>query len=175
MTTQPQNATRSWWQDEPRRLAREQAAMIAAAPDLAWLPEEPSGGWQGTVPMWPFNRPQPRGLNGLLGSKQLEVRIVCGHAFPMVEPLVRPLSVEVPWQALGWTSWHVAPDGSLCLFQASAQWDPSSPVADLIPKISGWYIEYHLMLAARIEAMTESGLAADDSLDVLISALETKE
>ena len=56
-----QDVARSWWQDEPQRLAREQAAMAATAPDLAWLPGEPSGGWQGTVPLWPFNRPEPQG------------------------------------------------------------------------------------------------------------------
>ncbi len=165
-------AARSWWQDEPGRLAREQAAMGTAAPGLVWLAGERSGGWLGKVPVWPFDRPVPRGLTGLLGGQALEVRIVCGHAFPMVEPQVHPLSVEVPFQALGWTSWHVAPGGSLCLLQASAQWDPASTAADLIPKISGWHIEYHLMVRGLIKAMTERGLDADDSLDRLLDGLE---
>ncbi len=161
-------AARSWWQDEPWRLAREQEAMRVAAPDLAWLPGEPSGGWQGKVPVWPFARPEPTGLAGLLGGQALEVRIVCGHAFPMVEPEVRPLSVEVPSGALGWTSWHVAPGGSLCLLQASAQWDPAATASELVPKISGWYIEYQLVVRGLIQAMTEHGLEADGSLDILI-------
>jgi hypothetical protein len=160
---------RSWWQDEPERLAREQEAMRAAAPDLAWLPGEPSGGWQGKVPVWPFARPEPAGLARLLNGQALEVQIVCGHAFPMVEPEVWPLSVEVPSRALGWTNWHVAPGGSLCLLQASAQWDPADTTAELVPKISGWHIEYHLMVRGLIQAMTEQGLEADDSLDNLLN------
>ena len=76
-----------------------------------------------------------------------------------------------PPQALGWHTWHVTPDGSLCLLQASAQWDPFSVAADLIPKISGWHVEYHLMRGGHIEAMTEQGLAADDSHDTLIDEL----
>ncbi len=162
---------RSWWQDEPGRLAAEQAAMAAAAPDLVWLAGESSGGWRGTVPLWPFDRPQPPGLLAVLGGQPLEVQITCGHAFPMVEPRVRPLSVEVPFQVLGWTQWHVAPDGTLCLLLESAQWDPSSPAAGLIPKISGWHVEYGLMKGGHIRAMTECGIAEDSSLDGLLAEL----
>jgi hypothetical protein len=149
-------------------MASEQAAMSQMAPNLRWLPEEPSGGWQGTVPLWPFDRPQPRGLVALVKGQSLEALIVCGHAYPMVEPQVTPLSVEPPIKALGWTTWHVAPNGALCLLQESVMWDPAGAVADLVPKISGWYIEYQLMLAGRIETMTETGLAADTSLDALL-------
>ena len=166
---------RSWWLDEPARLAAEQAAMKAAAPGLVWLTDEPSGGWQGVVPMWPFNRPQPLGLPEFLGGKALEVRITCGHAFPMVEPSVLPLSVEVPFQARGWTNWHIAPDGTLCLLQESAQWDPSGAAADLIPKISGWYIEFWLMNNGLIESMTVRGIAEDSGYDVLLAELERQQ
>ena len=165
------DSARSWWQDEPIRLAAEQAAMTVAAPDLTWLSNEPSGGWQGTVPLWPFSRPQPPGLPALLCGRLLEVQIICGHAFPMVEPSVRPLSVEVPVQALGWTNWHVSPDGTLCLLQESAQWDPSGTAADLVPKISGWHIELWLMKGGHIEAMTEYGIAQDASFDELMTDL----
>jgi hypothetical protein len=49
---------RSWWQDDPQRMQTERAAMAVAAPDLRWLPpeHEPSGGWQGAVPLRPFDR-----------------------------------------------------------------------------------------------------------------------
>ena len=162
---------RSWWHDEPGRLAAEKAAMRAAAPELMWLPSEPSGGWQGTIPLWPFSRARPPGLRAYLGGQPLEVRITCGHAFPMVQPSIRPLSAEIPFEVLGWTNWHVAPDGTLCLLQESAQWDPSSAAADLIPKISGWHIEFWLIKGGHIEAMTECGIAEDGSLDELLTDL----
>jgi hypothetical protein len=162
---------RSWWQDEPARLAAEQAAMEAAAPGLAWLADEPSGGWEGDVPLWPFTRTQPPGLPELLGGRPLEVRITCGHAFPMVEPSVLPLSVDIPFQALGWTTWHMAPDRTLCLMQESAQWDPGGTAADLIPKISGWNIEFWLMSNGLIDAMTARGIAEDSSYDSLLAEL----
>lgn len=162
---------RSWWQDEPGRLAAEQAAMNVAAPGLAWLPDEPSGGWRGNVPIWPFGRPEPPGLLALMGGRPLEVHITCGHAFPMVEPSIRPLSVEVPFHVLGWTNWHIAPDGTLCLLQESSQWDPAGAAADLIPKISGWNIEFWLMINGHIDSMTVQGIVEDDSLDVLLAGL----
>lgn len=145
--------------------------MKAAAPELVWLVSSASGGWRGTVPLWPFSRPRPTGLLEFLGGQPLEVRVICGHAFPMVEPSVRPLSLEPPFRALGWTSWHVAPGGTLCLLQESALWDPSSAAADLVPKISGWYVEFRLMTAGHIGAMTEYGIAEDDSLDGLLADL----
>jgi hypothetical protein len=162
---------RSWWQDEPGRLAAEQEAMAEAAPDLEWLSGEPSGGWQGNVPLWPFGRPQPPGLLALVGGRPLEVRITCGHAFPMVQPSVWPLSVEVPFRVLGWTSWHVAPDGTLCLLQEAAQWDPAGAAAGLIPKISGWNIEFWLMTKGHLDSMTARGIAEDDSHDALLAQL----
>ena len=42
--------------------------------------------------------------------------------------------------------------------------------SDLIEKISGWYIEYHLMRKGYISRMTEYGIAEDDSLDRFLRA-----
>lgn len=164
-------APRSWWEDEPDRMEREIAAMLEAAPGLRWLTadEEPSGGWEGPVPMWPFDRPTPTGVSALVADEPLRVRIACGHAFPMVEPAVRPLNVDVPNAAFGWTTWHVLPNGNLCLLRESVAWDPRVAAAELIPKISGWYLEYQLLRRGLIDAMTESGLAADDSRDRLLA------
>lgn len=162
---------RSWWADEPDRLQRELAAMRHAAPELRWLEpdEEPSGGWTGPVPLWPFDRPEPVGLSHLVDGQPLQVRIRCGHAFPMVEPAVYPLNVELPGLAFGWTTWHVLPDGALCLLQEATLWDPRAAAAELVSKISGWYLEYQLLSRGLVEAMTISGIVSDDSRDHLLA------
>lgn len=165
----------SWWQEDPRRMVRERDAMELAAPDLRWLETEPSGGWLGTVPLWPFDRAEPQNLDVLVGANAFTVRIVCGNAYPMVEPEVKSANVEPPIEAFGWTAWHVLPNGNLCLLQDSAMWDPGGTVADLVPKISGWYIEYHLMLARKIDAMTQVGIASNADLDHLIEECERTE
>ena len=165
-------AARSWWADEPHRLAREQAAMRQAAPELEWrgAEQEPSGGWQGPVPLWPFDRPEPAGLSQLVAGQRLQVAIRCGHAYPMVEPTVYPLNADLPDVAFGWSTWHVLPDGALCLLQDAVLWDPRATVADLIPKISGWYLEYQLLSRGLVEAMTVSGIVTDASRDHLLTA-----
>jgi hypothetical protein len=165
------SASRSWWSDEPARRDLEIAAMLDIAPDLRWLDErdEPSGGWEGPIPLWPFERPEPAGLSRLVGGDRLVVRIVCGHAFPMVEPTVYPLNVPLPNIALGWTTWHVAPNGALCMLQEAAAWDPRCCAAELIPKASGWYLEYQLLVRGQVEAMTESGIATNDCCDELLT------
>lgn len=165
---QPQPSL-SWWQDEPARLRLEREQMLQAAPDLRWLEDEPSGGWEGPVPLWPFERPAPFSLSASVPP--LQVRIVCGHAFPMCEPRVVPLNTDLPTAVLGWTAWHVAPDMSLCLLQEASSWDPRDTCAQLIPKISGWYLEFLLMSAGRIEAMTVHGITANTSLDPAVGAL----
>jgi hypothetical protein len=161
---------RSWWEDEPHRREFEVAAMTEVTADLRWLgsAEEPSGGWEGPIPLWPFDRPPPSDLSRLVSGRPLAVRIVCGHAFPMVEPSVYPLNAALPNIAFGWTTWHVAPDGALCMLQESAAWDPRCPAAELVPKVSGWYLEYQLLRRGLIEAMTESGIVLDNSLDGLL-------
>ena len=162
---------RSWWVDETHRLQREISAMRKVAPDLRWLTaeEEPSGGWEGPVPLWPFDRPAPTGLSALVGDRPLQVRIRCGHAFPMVEPAAYPLNVDLPNIAFGWTTWHVLPDGALCLLQESVAWDPRVAAAELIPKISGWFLEYQLLSSGLVQAMTVTGIVADDSRDHLLT------
>lgn len=141
--------------------------MTDVAPDLRWLDrdDEPSGGWEGPIPLWPFDRPEPAGLSVLVADQPLIVRIVCGHAFPMVEPSLYPCNVDLPNVAFGWTTWHVAPDGALCMLQESADWDPRCTASEMIPKASGWYLEYQLLRRGLIEAMSESGIVIDGSLD----------
>ena len=157
-------AATPWWQEDQRRLERERAAMYAVAPELFWR-YKGSGGWIGHVPLWPFGRRQPPGVAALVGHQPFQVTITCGHAYPMVEPRVWPENASLPAIALGWTAWHLLPSGALCLLQDRTSWDPSAHAADLIEKISGWYIEYHLMHRGCITRMTEYGIAEDDSLD----------
>lgn len=169
MSEDLRDAARSWWHEDLQRLESEKAAMHAVAPDLFWR-NEGSGGWIGHAPLWPFCRRRPPGLAAFVGHRPFEVSITCGHAYPMVEPRVWPKNVSLPVIALGWTAWHLLPSGALCLLQGGASWDPSAQAADLIEKISGWYLEYHLMRKRRITRMTESGIAKDDSLDRLLQA-----
>jgi len=172
MSDELRDAAVTWWQEDPRRLDREQTAMHAVAPDLFWR-NKGSGGWIGHVPLWPFRRPRPAGLRALVGDRPFAVEIICGHAYPMVEPQVWPKEVDLPVIARGWTKWHLLPFGALCLLQDRTSWDPSADAADLIEKISGWYIEYHLMRMGYITEMTEYGISEDDSLDPLIGAMDS--
>jgi hypothetical protein len=151
MTAQPTAAARSWWVDEPERLVREKLAMAAVAPQLLWRDDEPSGGWFGPVPLWPFDRPEPAGVAALTGGHLLIVSIVYGHAFPMVAPVAYPVSVDPDVYHRTDQAWHVAGDGRLCLLQEASHWDPCATAADLVPKMSGWYIEFLLMKAQRLD------------------------
>jgi hypothetical protein len=157
----------SWWEDDPARRDSELAAMYAIAPELVWRPEG-AGRWVGHVPLWPFPRRRPSGVAALVGHRPFDVVIACRQAHPMVEPLVWPTGVKPPVTALGWTEWHLLPNGALCLLQDRTSWDPAALAAELVPKISGWYIEYHLKLAGYIKRMTEYGIANDSGLDCLL-------
>lgn len=157
----------SWWQEDPARLNSERAALYAVAPDMVWR-QEGSGLWTGRVPLWPIPRRQPSGVAALVRGRTFEVTIESRHAHPMVVPFVWPENITPPVIALGWTEWHLLPNGSLCLLQKNSSWDPSWLAAELIPKISGWYIEYHLMRSGYIDSMTDRGIADDDSLDALL-------
>ena len=149
-----------WWQEDPVRFAAECAAMKEAAPDLRWS-DEGLGGWSGEVPLWPFPRTPPRSLSDLVKGRRVQVTVACWPAHPMLAPLVRP-HVELPIEALGLNTWHLLPNGALCLFRGTSWWDPARLVADLVPKISGWYIEYHLMMSRRIDRMPDRGIDGDD-------------
>jgi hypothetical protein len=168
---------RPWWVDERGRLAREQAAMSRVAHDLVWdenLRGHPGslaghgGGWSGPVPFWPFERAEPAGLRAFL-RHPLQVRILCGEAYPMSEPRVEPIELALPEYAIGWTEWHLTPTKRLCLLTSATAWDPAAMVADLIGKVSGWYIEYRLMLSGQIRSMTERGIESDPRYDAFLA------
>jgi hypothetical protein len=154
----------SWLNAEPAVAAREREDMAAIAPGLRWL-EGPSGGWEGELPVWPFERPRPSTLKEFMGSRVLEVRIEYPQSYPMAEPLFVPCNPTPPLAVRSWARWHVLPNGGLCLLQDAVTWDGTYTAADLVPKASGWFLEYLLMEQGLIEEMTVNGIASDDCLD----------
>lgn len=158
---------RSWLVAEPRRLAAEREAMLAVAPELVWDEVCPSGGWWGFAPVWPFQRPVPVTLDAFLAGRRLSLRVDYPQAFPMAEPVLRPLDPEPPFVARTDHRWHVNGNGSLCLLQRAADWTGEEHAAELVRKAAGWFLEFLLMQTGTVESMTESGLADDHSRDAL--------
>lgn len=163
-----------WFEAAPEVLARERAAMAAAAPDMQWRDElvwhhRRVCGWEGLVPAWAGDRPAPAGLDELLNGRRLKVRVLYREAFPMVPPVLDPVDPAPSIHYRTLTRWHLAGDGSLCTVQTAQDWQPGhDTAADLIRKASGWFIEYLLMQDERIEAMTLNGISEDTSLDEVI-------
>lgn len=156
-----------WFEDEPARLEREVAAMPLVAANLIWNGTH----WTGTLPLWPMERPEPIGLRDYVGTRRLHVEVHYLDSFPMVAPRFVPIDPEPPLTVRTMSRWHVLGDGTLCLFQNFTDWDPHCTAADLIPKASGWFLEYLLMEDRRIDAMTESGIASNGELDPLFSGV----
>jgi hypothetical protein len=161
----------SWLEAEPERAQRESDEMTRVAPDMAWLDDDPAGGWEGLAPIWPFERSKPAGLDNLLEGQRLRLRVFYSQGFPMVQPLLVPLDPDPPRDRRILHSWHLNGDGSLCLLQTAYAWDGRETAADLVVKASGWFIEYLLREREAIEAMTENGISADTSLDRVIEEL----
>lgn len=154
----------SWLDAEGHRVQVERAAMEAVAPELAWT----GSGWVGTPPVWPFEREAPAGLDAFLRSRRLTMAITYLESYPMVPPRFMPIDPQPDLRVRTMHAWHVNGDGSLCMFQNSTDWDPWCTAADLVPKASGWFIEYLLLVDERLEQMTVHGIASDDSLDHLL-------
>jgi hypothetical protein len=158
----------TWWRCEPSRLDRDRSEIADVFSDLIWIPED-AGAWVGALPLWPFDRPAPPGLTQLAGPAGLKMQLCYGQAYPMVPPSIYPLS-PLP-ELAEWTvhDWHVNGDGSLCLLQTHSLWDPGASVVDLLLKAAGWRIEYALMKAKAITAMSVNGIVSDTSFDQIIS------
>lgn len=162
----------TWWECEPKRLARDQREVTQWCSDLTWVPEG-AGMWQGRLPLWPFDRAEPGGLRGLIGQEGMPVMVVYGHAYPMVPPAVYPLDPKPELTEFTQTRFHVMGDGRLCLLQDASSWTGRDSIIDLLLKAAGWRVEYALIKAGVIEAMTISGIVNDASQDHLIArALE---
>jgi hypothetical protein len=157
-----------WWQAEPARFSRDQHEVTSRFPELVWQ-EDGAGTWVGTLPMWPFERAEPEGLTTLLAGSGLHVHVAYRQAYPMVPPLIFPLDPRPAPLECTQHRWHVNGDSSLCQFQTYTAWDPRDSVCDLIVKAAAWRIEYALMKAGALEAMTLHGIVSDDSLDTVIT------
>jgi hypothetical protein len=157
-----------WFDAEPARLAAELAAMAAVAPELVWSGASPGGGWEGLAPVWPFPRPRPPRLDAFLAGRRLHLRVACSQAHPMAAPKLWPLDPEPGIAQRTVHDWHVNGDGTLCLLQTAAAWTGAEMAAELVVKATGWFLEFLLMQAGVIQAMTTGGIANSDELDELL-------
>jgi hypothetical protein len=158
----------TWWQCEPRRLARDRAEISERFPGLE-RHGRGAGAWVGRLHRWPFARSEPPRLVDLIGFDGLKVEVEYGHAYPMVAPLIRPLDPEPGLLERTNHKWHVMGDGSLCLLQDDAAWTGRESIVGLLLKAAGWRVEYALMKADLIDAMTLRGIVDDDQLDHLVA------
>jgi hypothetical protein len=158
----------AWWDAEPARLQRDQDEFEEAFPELVYV-DEGQGRWTGRLPVWPFDRPRPDGLDDLTRGQGLDMELHYGAAYPMVSPLIFPLDPQPQPLELTQTRWHVLGNRALCLFQTQADWDPASSVVDLLIRAAGWRIEYALLKADVMDDMTMTGIARDDSIDGLVA------
>lgn len=147
-------------------------AISGAASKWSALPDESAfnhGGWYGILPMWPFDRAAPDGLDVLIGGSGLEFTLNYPAAYPMVPPVIWPLAPEPELVERTQATWHVLPSGGLCLLQSDGTWQPEASIVELLLKASGWRVEYALMKAHVIEAMAVSGIVSDPSSDHLVT------
>lgn len=160
-----------WMDWDPARLERDRTEIEAFAPDLVYAAPRtvgfPYGGFHGTLPLWPFDRPVPEGLTDLLPAP-IEVAVLYSSAHPMVPPVVVPMDPQPEIHEQSLSRWHVLPGGALCLLQSEGMWVPEASVVDLLLKACGWHVEYTLMRAGLIDEMTTSGIVSDDSRDHLV-------
>lgn len=162
-----------WFEAEPQRFARELEGMQGVGPDLTWQPDldgTTGGGWVGLGPIWPFSRSRPAGLAEFLNGRRFRMEVVCGAAYPAAAPRIRPIEPEPDLSLRTMQQWHVMGDGTLCLLQNAGDWTGRDLAAELVVKAAGWHLEYLLLQAGAIEAMTGNGIAESDELDHLLAA-----
>ena len=155
-----------WWQFDEARLEREQREVLEAFPDLEWLDIGP-GGWEGELPIWPFERARPTGL--LMAQAGLRIRLEYPESYPMSPPAIVPLDPSPGFEKRTLHKWHVNGDGSLCLLQTASLWDGRHTARDLLLKAAGWRIEFELVGAEMLESMTVNGIVTDSSVDSTVS------
>jgi hypothetical protein len=54
--------------------------------------------------------------------------------------------------------------------QAAEDWQPDGTAAHLVHKASCWFVEYLLVDAGDLNAMTQRGIYSDESVDALLAS-----
>lgn len=154
---------------EPERLAYERREMAHIAPEMRWVELDGAGGWDGYAPSWPFEREAPAALDAFLDGQRLKLRVAYSQAYPAVPPAIIPLDPLPPLERRLLHEWHLNGDGSICVLQSVDHWSGREAAAQLVVKAAGWFIEYLLGDREIQEQMSENGIAADPSLDYLLT------
>jgi hypothetical protein len=171
----------AWCDAEPSRFQRDRTEVNARFDGLTFVAPGgshsefplPHGGWHGQLPIWPFERSQPNGVQGLVGGAGLEFVLEYPAAYPMIPPRIQPLTPEPEIEERTQATWHVLPEGGLCLLQSTGGWIPEASIIDLLLKAAGWRIEYALMKTGTINKMSESGIVTNGSYDHLLHTQTT--
>lgn len=165
----------SWTAANPAVVERERDAMAEVAPDMVWADDllwrygRVAFGWRGAAPVWSAEREAAPGLPDFVNGRRLELEIFYPESFPATPPALFPVVPDVPLVRRTLHKWHMNGDGSLCLLQTALDWPLDGTAADLVKKASGWFLEYLLLEAGLIDAMSENGINSDDSFDHLFS------
>lgn len=158
--------TYRWWEHDSARLNLDQRMVEAKFPGLSYRLEGP-GYLEGPLPIWPFERLIPNGVDAI---SPLQVGVIFGHAYPAAEPQIYPLSPEPALFERSFTQWHVLGTGALCLLQDADMWTLRAPLEELLLKAAGWRLEYELIRRGKIAEMTVAGIVSSDELDELFEA-----
>lgn len=157
--------SRRWDEVLPQRFEWELAEMERVAPELKWQPDKRT--WRGTAPVWPFERAAPEHLDEFVGDDRFEIAIEPSAAHPAVPPRIWPINPAPEIEHCTDAAWHTLGDGSLCVVREYYTWSGEESCAALVPTAAGWFLEYLLMTAGRIPAMTVQGIEINTDLDEL--------
>jgi hypothetical protein len=159
-----------WFEADPGRLRLELDRVSSVAPDLHWTEEmegTTGGGWRGECPVWPFKRERPPNLEAFLAGRRFQLEVRCSPAHPVAAPEFVPKDPVPDLWVRTSGEWHVLGNGSLCLMQNTLDWTGRETVDQLILKAAGWLLEFLLLRAGLIDAMTVGGIVEDGSIDHL--------
>lgn len=157
-----------WYEEDQLRWQRDREEVRRFAPDLQIVEpteSDPNGGWSGRLPLWPFDREAPEGIASLFPTGGLLVDIRYVPAYPMLTPEIYPVEPEPELYERSQATWHVLPNGALCLLQSVGQWQPETSLIELLLKAAGWQLEYSLMKRGILTRMSENGIVSDNSHD----------